>query len=904
MDKDWLLSLDPKTIVVVPTNSLAHHVAELYSEVQLEQGKDVWHSPNVLVWSDFIKSLWSSNRQADSVSVLLSPSQSDFLWTKIIEQSARKDEQLLLLNVPQTVRAVRSSWQKMYDWCIDEHSLEAELGDDNKQLLIWFEAYRAELSKRNLVDLAQLPSLLFESVLEFDFTKLQWFSYDLITRAQERITETLEQQGVAVDKARPMAQGTCFAKHVYNDERSEIIAIFEQARRQLLDMPNQKMAIVIPDLQHRYQEVEEIARDVFYPHYSPLEVRQNGAAYRFSLGHPLLDLAPINTALCLIDLLRGAISLSDLKLLFRSVYISKFSDSARADSVSDDSSKIINRKSLLRWLGEQRVHRLSLSKLKSLYEQSTHQSPDFIEFLQHALSLQEQVHAQLSEAKEVHGFASLSFSDWQKTFDDWLSLWGWSTAVNADQPSSHEYQLQQRWNAVNEQLIGLGMLQKTAGFARVIDLFKKSLNETLFLPKASSAPIIVSGALEAIGRQVDRLFIIGMHQDFPKPVALDAFISKRVLAQHGHPHASVEKNFDYQKQVIGNLLNCADEYQLSYARASESTPDIERVASPLFEQSGWQHQIDGKQALPIVTMESYQDSQGPVLAKSELVRGGARIFENQSNCAFRAFASHRLRLRAEQEVDFGLDALDRGNIVHHLLDTLWGDLKSQEALSHYSDDKLKNLIEKHIRRAIETNALELVDEKLSLLKHECGRLKHLLFEWMQSELNRPHAFKVVSREVKGESQLGGVPYRYIIDRIDELPDGRLLVIDYKTGSVSRNDWIGERIKSPQLPLYALSIDELDSEKKLAGISFAKIKRWSCAYEELAEDGVFRASTKQTQVRADLWRQESATWQDKFEALAQEFQAGHAQVNPIEKATCNYCEFSALCRVTQLRGATQ
>ena len=901
MDKDWLLSLNPKSLAVVPTNSLANHVTERHAAMQLECGNAVWHSPNVVVWSTLLKELWLSNQPTGSASQILSSAQSDLLWTKIIEGSARDDQDLMLLNVPQTVRAVRASWQKLHDWCIEEATLETEFAVDHQQLLLWFNAYREVLSNRKFIDPAQLSSLLFDRQLTLDFDQLYWVSYDLVTQAQQRLSELFEQQGVKVTEVRPDAGAACIAKNVFDNERSELAAVLQSARKQLEIAPKQNIAVVIPDLQHKYRQVQELARDVFYPDWSPLMVRQQGAAYRFSLGQPLIDLAPITTALSLIEFFRGPIKVTDLKRVFRSHYLGDLS------VAGGDSGR--GKFELLEILAELRVHRLSLAKLKEVYEQylnGTEESParqDMLSFLEQALTLQGQIQQQLNDTKEANGFASLSFAEWLAAFEEWLALWGWGTAVDADQASSHEYQLQQRWNSVKEELIGLSLLQKTAGFARVIDLLKKQLRDAVFLPKANSTPIIISGTLEAIGRDVDTMFVTGMHEDFPKPAPLDAFIPNRILAQHHHPHASVEQDLEYQKKVIANLLACSSKYQLSYAKTSDKAADIERSASPLFDKEGWQPLECEPVVVANMCLESYQDVTGPALDQMENVRGGAKIFENQSNCAFRAFASHRLGLRLEQENEFGLDALDRGNIVHYLLETLWGEIKSQENLARLSEEQLNVLIDQHIERACFENVLKLAEEKQRLLLHETNRLRSLLKEWMQLELKRPTPFKVLARELKGQSVLAGVPYRYVIDRVDELEDGRHVVIDYKTGEVDRKDCSGERIKSPQLPLYALSISDLNSKQSLAGISFAKVKRWKCDYQELADDGIFRLSSRHTKARAEQWNQESARWHEQFESLARAFCDGDAQVNPIDQNTCKYCEFDALCRVEQLRGGS-
>jgi len=132
------------------------------------------------------------------------------------------------------------------------------------------------------------------------------------------------------------------------------------------------------------------------------------------------------------------------------------------------------------------------------------------------------------------------------------------------------------------------------------------------------------------------------------------------------------------------------------------------------------------------------------------------------------------------------------------------------------------LVSTVIDDCINQGAFKLSQEKLSLLKHERPRLQKLLLAWLKEEDKRPTNFSVIEREEQREGELGGIRYRYIIDRLDITDDGRSVIIDYKTGTVNRNDWIGDRIKSPQMPLYALALDKVKN-KPVSGIAFAQVK---------------------------------------------------------------------------------
>ena len=75
-----------------------------------------------------------------------------------------------------------------------------------------------------------------------------------------------------------------------------------------------------------------------------------------------------------------------------------------------------------------------------------------------------------------------------------------------------------------------------------------------------------------------------------------------------------------------------------------------------------------------------------------------------------------------------------------------------------------------------------------------------------------------------ERRIGGQLIRLVIDRIDRLPDGETLIIDYKTGSVKPQKWFGERPEEPQLPLYAVSAGETP-----AAVVYAVIRSDGCQY---------------------------------------------------------------------------
>jgi len=298
-------------------------------------------------------------------------------------------------------------------------------------------------------------------------------------------------------------------------------------------------------------------------------------------------------------------------------------------------------------------------------------------------------------------------------------------------------------------------------------------------------------------------------------------------------------------------------------------------------------------------LDSYLDTQGPAWFEPGRAKGGSKIFENQSNCAFKAFVTHQFTFQSEDETEFGLDGLDRGNIVHHLLDRLWQALQTQAQLLKLDVDARATLVSDLVVRTLSDGSLKLGSDKLNLLRHEQQRLENLLLSWLEIEAQRPMGFSVVEREERRHGECAGIQFSYIIDRVDLTDDGRSIIIDYKTGLVNRNDWLGKRIKRPQLPLYALALDE-QKRTPSSGIAYAQLKQGDSKFIELAETDIVRKETKRSTTVAAQWAESRAGWPTTFIQLAEDFLAGKAVVNPIDKNTCQYCELHAVCRVAQLR----
>lgn len=167
------------------------------------------------------------------------------------------------------------------------------------------------------------------------------------------------------------------------------------------------------------------------------------------------------------------------------------------------------------------------------------------------------------------------------------------------------------------------------------------------------------------------------------------------------------------------------------------------------------------------------------------------------------------------------------------------------------------------------------------------RLSAVLAAYLREEAARPGA--VVDVERKFALDLGdGVVVNGVIDRVDELPDGRLRVVDYKTGRLkSGREYLEEDF---QMPVYALAVLETFgkplAEVEVVGLKELKQLQKGPAVNRVTlawEDGSKNALTKE---RLDGVRR-------RIRGTVEAVRAGRFDATPSESA-CGRCDFAILC----------
>jgi hypothetical protein len=239
----------------------------------------------------------------------------------------------------------------------------------------------------------------------------------------------------------------------------------------------------------------------------------------------------------------------------------------------------------------------------------------------------------------------------------------------------------------------------------------------------------------------------------------------------------------------------------------------------------------------------------------------------------------------------GFNMRERGELVHHALEYLWGQLKGSDGLAAMAPEPLAALVANGVSRAI-AKQCEQRDPGARWRRREYPRMTALLNKWLEVErLREPFTVEQLEQGAQ-TARHGGLDFRVRIDRVDRLLDGGRVLIDYKTGNVSP-DWRGDRPDNPQLPVYALLRPE-----SLVAVAYGMVNAGECGFvAEHSHPTVFNPSRRKPSSMEGMPDFPSliALWSQRIEVIAAQFAAGHAEVAPTARA-CSSCNLQPLCRI--------
>lgn len=879
--------------IITANERLARDLRLAVADKHQHQGTTVWVRPPILSWPAWQQQCLDELLERALLGEIETPPadlkshQVEAVWESIIERSAAGRG---LLQTGATALAAVEAWDLLCGWQVPLSELSADSAgrtgdeaagvDDIHAFADWAHAYQRCCACERWLDPAQATDYLTKQLRAGHLTagsELVLAGFDELRPQQQAYVNAYRQAGGQVTlAAAPVVKPAAVGLHPCLDTTAECRAAANWARAILQREPGARIGIVVHDLAAIRSLIVRIVDECLRPGARLPGDTDQPPLWNVSLGTPLSDTPLIHDALQWLTLGAGPVEWPVASGLLRSPFM------AGADTEHGARARLDAR------LRRKGLARLSLNDL-CFWSSQAEDCPQLSERLQSARNGLRELPSRQSAGA------------WAGVFSQFLNTLGWSRGRVLD---SHEYQTVQAWWNLLAEFAGLDAFTPGQGWLSALQRLRVLAGRRLFQPQSPPAPVQILGLLETSGLTFDYLWIMGLHDGhWPASPRPHPFIPVQLQRRYQMPHASAERELEFAQQATKRLLASAEEIVVSWPQRDG---DAELRPSPLFNGLGFadqrvqltpdlMHVIHGHS--PAV---SFTDVMPPALSDAEPLRGGTAVLKNQAACPFRAFATHRLHATVPEEPEPGLDALARGSLVHAVMQAVWETLRERSALQQ-EQSALRSLVSECVEQAVsgwERDNHHSLPPRFRAV--ECTRLTSLALDWLRLDAERGD-FTVVAREAEQALEIGGLTLRGRLDRLDRLPDGRCLIIDYKTGQVDPKVWLDERPDDPQLPLYALA-----HRRSVAGVAFAQVRVGDVKYAGVAAE----ADCAPGLVAVSDWkaRPEGCDdlpalldyWQTQLNALAAAFRVGVAEVDPKDpRRTCTYCKLGPLCRIDEL-----
>lgn len=895
--------------VVTPNRRLAQALANDFNQHQLDRHQVVWQTPDILPFATFLERIYLNalySAQSIDIPLLLNAVQAHMLWEKIIQSD---DTGGLLLNITQAARLAFEAWQLLHDWQLSSDFEQYPLNEDSIAFRRWSETYRKHLVDNNQTDPACLGELIRILCTQGRVERpdeLFCFGFDHFTPQQIAVLKDLKALGSSValirspvtDRESESDKDTHAVRHVcYTDAEDEIYHAAVWARSRLETDPSASIGIVAPALTQRRSALQRVFSDVMQPDVcaalpQPYQHYASRLPFNISLGLRLLDYPLVDTALAILMLVSQTAAYDRISSLLRSPFI------------GGGDSEIHDRALLEQTLRRYAAPDLTLEQFVSLLQMlSNDKHPDGRSGVGCPVLLEN--FSMLLAFCQRDLPQKARHSDYAELMLHILQIIGFPGERTLD---SREYQTFQKLHEAVAELASLDLVMPQTGFASAVRRLNHIVSNTVFQPQTPPVPIQILGVLEASGLKFDHLWVMGLSDEqWPLRPRTNPFIPYALQQKSGMPMGSAAEAFAFSQRITAHWMDSADEVVLSHSKFSDGADVLEIPPSPLIRlipESSIdlpRYQSHRNLIVQAVHLEHVVDDRAPLMAKHE-VGGGVAVIKDYAACPFRAWTRHRMAVDRGDAPHIGLNAMERGILVHQVLASVWSTFKTRQALDNINQEDLDNILFAASHDAVQSikrkKPFALSDRFLSI---ECKRLVRLVREWLEAEMGRS-GFTVEAVEQSHVIQIGELKLQGRMDRVDRLENGMRLIIDYKTSQYEIDTMLGERPDEPQLPLYLVMASPPLPE--VAGIAFATIKSGNMVFSALTQyddllPGVDAFDKSGKCDAFPSWAALFDQWNAVFLQLANGFMSGDARVMPKKfPETCRYCDFQSFCRINE------
>lgn len=822
------------TLIITPNRRIAEWAKSKQDDRKKKLNLGAWRPTEIIPMSRFFEKIWRELEVQipEDPARLLQETQMKHIWRSIIDGSQYKQLQDKLLT------PVLEAWRLICHYKIENSILENYLEHPDQIIFDeWLKCYQATCQEQQWIDPYTLPTHLLHHasnvVKWLDGKTIHLYGFIDFPPLYQRFFQELQTRGIHCQHiAAEKIEETCHVKRIFKDTEDELDRMLEWCATSWT--PTTQIACIVPTLNQDKQMLQRRLSRKLSPEH-------------FNIANPqsLFDYPLIEETLLLLKWQHKPLKLSTIERLLRSFLFnwSQFSPEG------------------LFTIGEK-------LRQQKLFECS------YINFAMLASSSD----IKLPFAAASHEPQPLAV--WGKTFARFLTQFGWaSQSMNAI-----EMDLIQKWHTVIETLQRIDPLHKAVEIDSALHLLEMLLKETVYESNVNHhAPVQILGHLEAGGLTFDSIWISNMTESqWPTPLNPNPFLATRLQRHLKIPNADPGHTLIFYQRLFDQLHHSAKQVIYSLSEFSGDVPQAEShfIAAltcqlPEVTQPSWLN----------IACEYYQDDFGHAYPSKRL-RGGAHGLMLQAECPFKGYARLQLTCDPLEIDDPYINFLIRGQLFHELMARVWQAEPKQDSLKS-KQATLKPLLVAHLDEIIKNFSLE-DNFPPRLLSLEKSRVTSLALEWLEvNDLTRP-PFEVREVEAEKHIEIDGIQIYFRIDRIDTLPSGDRLIIDYKTGLPQLTKTISTPLLDPQLPLYLIAT-------KAQGFAFAVARHKETNLKGIAKNDWGLKGIKV----AESWDALLEIWQKEISRLIREIKAGFAKASPASSDACQFCELDTICRIKEV-----
>jgi ATP-dependent helicase/nuclease subunit B len=894
--------------LITANSRLTRVLTDQYNHWRILEGDTQWQSPDIVSWRQWLDKLWetaSLQGVAGTDRAVPGNRQLISLW-----ENTLKNEPLArtLLRPESLASQLRDTRSLIAEWQVDLKD-PAWFGHENENHAAfhqWNRVFDKHCQQANWINPDDRSAILCKAIMDKMLTASPEFDligFDEFNPGRTSLLAALIDSGSSVCQLTITPRQKQAVLWKSKDGKDELQYMARWVRYWFEKEPDAAIAIVVPDLQARRQEVERALSEILTP--GNHTVTQRAIPWNISMGRPLARVPMIETAFDMFKLLDERIDIQVIGQILRSPWL-------RGSEVERNSRALLEK-----CLRENYPRQLKLDEFKyrasEINTRDRHnnrlpedqQGPSAWNSPQLSVVLETLIHFKKNNKGQRPA------SKWAELFDQLLVAMGWPLAeqdsLQSNEEHSHNWQALQAWREALRELASLDATIPVLGRLTAINQLKQICREKIFQARTPAASVQVLGLYEISGLRFDHLWVVGLHNDtWPTSAKPNPFIPGKLQRAVELPNSSPQRELTVARTITRRLLETAPDCVFSYPGqldGEESLPspllnndEIRKVDDlPGWQGDNWWDVVARAEKPHIGHLEM------PARLEHSTARGGSSILKNQALCPFRAFASNRLGAEGMEIPVDGISPKLHGSLVHKVLERFWKETKSQAGLLQLEAQALASRVQKYVDEVCkEERGLK---QRPAFLEVEAKRVHRHVMEYLALETQRD-PFEVIGFEKEILSEIEGQGVRLVIDRIDRLPSGEQVIIDYKTGKVEPKKWFGDRPEDPQLPLYAIS-----AEATPAAVAFGIIRDDHCLFKGVVTrpdllPGLPPKEDARTRELVEAGLNISETienWRQILHRLMAEFLAGQAAIDPKHENTCkqSYCELQSLCRIGEL-----